>query len=86
LKNISGSPTTYVYDVANQLVYGQDSTGRTSYIFDAAGNQQLTLDPVGNLTTVTWNFENQPVLYQFPIGTRATYMYNADNRRVQEET
>src|SRR5262245_80274 len=37
------------------------------------------------LTTITWNYESQPTLYQFPVGTRATYQYNAVNRRVKEE-
>ena len=52
-------------------------------MFDEAGDQQKELSPTADRTTVTWNYENQPTLYQFPLGTRATYSYNADNRRVQ---
>jgi hypothetical protein len=66
-------------------VYGQDSTGRTTYTFDAAGNQAVEWPPTGHRTTVTWNYENQPTLYQKPLGARVTCLYNADNRRVEEE-
>ena len=83
--NNTGTRTTYAYDAANQLVYAQAAAGRTTYLFDSAGNQQRTIDPTNARTTVTWNYENQPTLYQFPTGGRATYLYNADNRRVKED-
>lgn len=83
LLNNTGTRTTYAYDAGNQLIYGQAAAGRTTYSFDAAGNQQRSIDPTGARTTTTWNFDNQPTLYRFPLGTRATYLYNADNRRVQ---
>ena len=78
--------TTSSYDAANQLVYEQLAAGRTTYTFDAAGNQQLSKDPASARTTTTWNYENQPTLYQFSNSTRATYSYNAENRRVREDT
>ena len=37
----------------------------------------------GNRPTTTWNFENQPTLYQLPSGGRVTMQYNGDNRRVK---
>ena len=78
--------TTSTYDVANQLNTSVAAAGTTTYTFDADGNQQLVLAPNGDLTTTTWNYENQPTKIAFPAGTRATYTYNADNRRVRKET
>ncbi len=33
--------TTFSYDVADQLVYSQAVAGRTTYVYDNAGNQQI---------------------------------------------
>jgi RHS repeat-associated protein len=74
------------YDVANQLTYGLAAAGRTTYTFDAAGNQQIELTPAGARTTTTWNYENQPTVYQLSTGSRVTMSYNADNRRTQKQT
>lgn len=82
LKNESGSRTTYIYDAANQIRYGE-AVGRTTYTFDANGNQQLVVEPTGNRTTTTWDYENQPTLYKLPASARMTIAYNADNQRVQ---
>jgi YD repeat-containing protein len=52
-------------------------------VYDSTGNQQIEQPAVGNRTTTTWNYENQPTLYQLPSGSRVTMSYNGDNRRVQ---
>ena len=86
LKNAGGTRTTSSYDAANQLTYAQAAAGRTTYVFDPAGNQQLELTPAGARTSTTWNYENQPSLYQLSSGSRVTMSYNADNRRTQKQT
>jgi hypothetical protein len=35
LRNITGTRTTYSYEAANQLKYGQTETGQTTYAYDA---------------------------------------------------
>ena len=86
VKNEDTVRTTFTYDVANQLNTSVAAAGTTTYTFGADGNQQLVKAPNGDLTTTTWNYENQPTKIAFPAGTRATYTYNADNRRVRKET
>jgi RHS repeat-associated protein len=86
LRNAGGTRTTYSYDVANQLTYALAAAGRTTYTFDAAGNQSVELTPAGARTTTTWNYENQPTVYQLSTGSRVTMSYNADNRRTQKQT
>ena len=54
-----------------------------TYVYDANGNQQIEQSAIGNRTTTTWNFENQPTLYRLPAGSRVTMIYNGDNRRVR---
>jgi YD repeat-containing protein len=83
LKNIDVTRTTYAYDSANQLKYGQAGTSCTTYVYDANGNQQIEQSAIGNRTTTTWNYENQPTLYRLPAGSRVTMIYNGDNRRVR---
>ena len=59
-----------------------DST-HTSY--DATGNQKIEQPAVGNRTTTTWNYENQPTQYRLPTGSPVTMTYNSDNRRVTSQ-
>ena len=85
LKNIDGTRTSYAYDVANQLIYGETTAGRTTYTFDPNGNQQIEQEPNSDRTTTIWDFENQPSGMLLPDGNRITYTYNADFRRVRTE-
>jgi YD repeat-containing protein len=85
VKNESGALTTFVYDVANQLVTSRDAGGISTYTFDASGNQQIVVHADGTRTTNTWNYENQTTLTVLPSGVRVTSVYNADNRRVRKE-
>lgn len=80
-----GTRTSYAYDAANQLIYGAEALGRTTYTFDPNGNQQVELSPLGTRTTTVWDFENQPSGMLLPNGNRMTYTYNADFRRVKTE-
>jgi len=85
LKNADGTRTTFAYDNANQLQYAQAAAGRTTYVYDADGNQSIEQPPTGNRTTTTWDYENQPVQYVLPTGSPVTMTYNADNRRVTKQ-
>ena len=77
--------TTAVYDNANQIKYSAVAAGRTTYSFDANGNQQIVREPAGSRTTTTSNFESQPTLFRMPDGSRVTMTYNANNRRVKRK-
>jgi len=70
---------------ANQLQTSEDSTGTTTYTYDATGNLTLQEAP-GGRTTSTWDIENQPTLFEKPDGSRVTMTYNADHRRFSKET
>ena len=49
---------------------------------DANGNQQLALEPSGNRTTNTWDYENLTTKVEQPAASVSTYTWNADNHRV----
>ena len=71
----------------SQIVYAPATTGRTSYVFDATGNEQVVKTLDGTRVT-TWNFDRQPTQYNQP--SNATYpvvamAYNSDNQRVREQ-
>ena len=82
----SAARTTYSYDVADQLEISEDSTGVTTYLFDSDGNQKLTIDPAGDRTTRTWDYENRNTLVELPDGMRVTMEYDPNNRRVSKES
>jgi hypothetical protein len=44
--------STYAYDSANQLRYGQAAGGRTTYTFDNAGNQEREVTPLAVPTLI----------------------------------
>ena len=73
------------FDAANQLVTSVGPSGTVTYMFDAAGNQQIDQAPDWT-TTRTWNYENQNTLVVQPDGTRVTMSYNANLRRTREES
>ncbi len=85
LKQIDGVRTSYAYDPANQLRYGQTPAGRTTSTFDPNGNQQVEREPSGTRTTTVWDHENQPRGILLPGGSRITYTYNVDHRHVRTE-
>jgi YD repeat-containing protein len=68
------------------LQTSRDTSGVTTYTFDANGNQQVVEAPGGGRTTYTWDYENETTLVQLPTGARVTMAYNADNRRVWKDT
>ncbi len=82
LKNLDGQRTTSTYDAANQLAWSQDASGRTTYTFDADGNQQVVLSPGGDRVTNLWDYENKLIGVQHPAGSRETMAYDPDGKRV----
>ena len=85
LKNLDGQRTTSTYDAANQLAWSQDASGRTTYTFDADGNQQVVLSPSGDRVTNLWDYENKLIGVQHPAGSRETMAYDPDGKRVKLE-
>ena len=78
--------TRFEYDAANQLTTQIDAGGRTTYTFDANGNQHVVEEPNADRTTTTWDYENQPRVYEKPTNALVTMTYNADSRRVCKES
>jgi uncharacterized protein RhaS with RHS repeats len=58
---------------------------RTTYVYDANGNQRIVLEPSGARTTHTWDYENKQILVVQPGGTRVTCSYAPDGLRETEE-
>ncbi|REJ91914.1 MAG: RHS repeat protein [Planctomycetota bacterium] len=85
LKIHDGARTSYSYDAANQLQWSEDASGRTTYAFDADGNQELVIEPSGDRTTTAWDYENRTTLVQLPSGIRNTMAYDPDGLRVKLE-
>ena len=85
LKIHDGARTTSAYDAANQLIYSDDASGRTTYTFDADGNQEVVEDPAGDRTTYAWDYENRMSSAQLPSGVRNTMAYEPDGLRVKLE-
>jgi len=72
LLNENGTRTTSVYDSANRLWFSTALAGRTTYVFDANGNQRREQKPSGDITTLTWTFENQQQAVETPTGDIVT--------------
>ena len=77
--------TQQISDNANQNEYSTAAAGRTTYTFDANGNQQSVQEPFGARATTTGNYEIQPTLFRMPDGSRVTMTYHTNNRRVDRE-
>jgi RHS repeat-associated protein len=77
---------TSVYNGANQIVWSQDGSGRTTITYDADGNLTREVKPSGQITTSVWDAENMNSAVLLPDTTRVTYTYNADNLRVRKDT
>ena len=74
----------YSYGPANQLDVARTSTDRTTYLYDANGNQQIEIAPAGR-TTNTWDYENKQIQIALPTGGRVTSTYTPDGLRVTQE-
>jgi RHS repeat-associated protein len=80
-----GARTTYSYNAGNQQVTAKAAGGTTSYSYDANGNLAVSVAPGGGRTTTTWDVPNRPTKVLLPAGTRNTFAYDGDGRRVRKE-
>ena len=71
------------FDNANRLQYDATSSGRTTYSYDAAGNQLMVEPATGARTTNTWDFENMNTQADLPT-TVVTYTYRFDQTRMSK--
>ncbi len=80
-----GDVTDYTTDAANRLLVAADFSGRTTYSYDAAGNQTAIEDPSGDITTTIWDFDSRQQAVEQPDTSRVTFTYNCDHWRVGRE-
>src|SRR5262249_51782493 len=80
----SGVRTTYTMGAANQLLWYQDNTGRTTFTSDANGNRLGQITPTGIRTSYTWEYENRLTQAVFAAGSPNTMTYNGDGNRVNK--
>lgn len=73
ITNANGSTTTYGYDPADRLTSLANKKSNSSVI----SSYQLTLDTIGNPTTIT---RNEPVAPAVPTAADITYGYNDANQ------
>lgn len=86
LVTVDGSSrVTSIYNAGNQLAYSIIAPGRTTFSFDANGNQILELAPDGGRTTNVWGYENRLSIIVSPNIGRVTNLYDPDGRRVRKE-
>ena len=84
--NANGTMTTSVFDAAMQLKYTVSGGIRTTYTYDANGNQVGVLFAGGARNTTTWDYEDRGTRYALGTGPIVTMVYNADHLRVRKET
>jgi RHS repeat-associated protein len=77
------SRTTYIYDGQNRVIQTINPDGGTnSVIFDAAGRQIVSLDPLGHGTTNSYDFLGRLILTTFADGTTNSSSYDANGNRI----
>jgi RHS repeat-associated protein len=89
-----GTMTNYTYDVVNELLTAQSSTGTSSWTYDAVGNRTQQVTPKGSTeytydadnrmltagsTTFTYDDNGNRLTEAAPSGT-TSYSYDANNR------
>ena len=70
-----GDLTLSSFDVANRLTLERTLTTRTTYAYDADGNQRSVEAPSGDITTQSWSYENRLVQVEEPLDVVTTYTY-----------
>jgi RHS repeat-associated protein len=80
-RTVSHSSTSYSYNLANRLT----ADSRFDYLYDANGNLTRKTERVtGNITTYTYDSDNELVRIDFSDGTNATYRYDGMGRRIEK--
>lgn len=77
--------TTYSHDPANCLQWSNDGLDRTTYTYDAVGNRTTVETPAGDVTSYSYDFENQLIRIELPDTTVVTYTYDACGNRLSVE-
>ena len=67
-----GEATDYVSDAADRFLTATDLSDRTTYSYDAAGNQTAIEVPTGDITATIWDLVNAG-----PAGVGVVVMSNA---------
>lgn len=75
----SATIPTYTYDASNEL----QSTGASTYAYDANGNTISKTDASGT-TTYSWDFENRLTSVVLPGGNSVTFVYDPLGRRIRK--
>ena len=70
----------------NQLRYYDNNTGRTTYIYDANGNERSSRVSSGGVTTNLWDFENKLKTRVMASGARSTYTYDPDGKLIRKDS
>ncbi len=79
----TAAKTAYVYDAMNRVVQTIDSDGGTNTVdYDPAGEQQASIDPLGNQTTYAYDAEGRLVQTGYPDGTTTKSLYDANGNRI----
>src|SRR5439155_15890398 len=80
-----GNRTSYVYDKFNRVIQTTDPLGgRTTSVFDAAGNQTALVDPLGNRTSFVFDALNRLIEQDDPLNARTTLAYDAAGRETSQ--
>jgi RHS repeat-associated protein len=75
--------TTNIYDAMNRVTQTINPDGGTNTtIYNATGQQQATVDALGNVTSYTYDNENRLVRTTYPDGTTTSSAYDANGNRV----
>lgn len=82
---VSPGITTSTFNSADHTIYSLDTNGRTTFTFDADGNQTRKLEPNGARTTSVWDYENKETRIWLPSNVRNTMTYGPDGLRIQLE-
>ena len=76
------SQVTYTYDPAGRLVQTSDSTGNSSYLYDARGKLKSYTNGYGQTLSYTYDEAGNLITLTYPGGKTLAYAYDALNRLV----
>ncbi len=80
-----GCAETSFFDVFFRLTQRSDclTGGTTRYAYDASGRLTTETDPLGHITTITWDGQGNPLSWQDAAGDRATFTYDTQGNLAQ---
>lgn len=75
-----GYSTAYNYDGVGNRLSMSDSTGTTTYTFDALNHISSVTNPAGQTLSYTYDAQGNETSVTYPDGRTVNYTYDADNR------